>query len=737
MKLKNYFYFAYYKKQLLFLILFTFVNTAFGFNKTKLPLNPKNETFNSTCLKSASTTEMFELHRFWLSLYQGTNSVGQTLIGYVTGATQGPDSGIDALYFNDSPLALTSLINNNEYIIQGRSLPFQDTDVVPLGFKTDALGTFTIALSNFDGLFLANQAIFLKDKLTGTLQNLKTASYTFTSQVGVFNNRFEIWYRNDSTTFENGSWNNGIPTINLNAVIAENFISTSDLTAKSLIIKPECVFTVASGTTLSVENTITNESGVENFIIENNAALLQNSNLSNAVLATVKRNSHPLYRQDYSLWSSPVFEPNLRNFSPATLFNRFYSYNFETAYNGAYKQELFTNADVLNKKFELAKGYLIRMPNNWIAFNAGAAVSYPGIFKGILNNGLISTPLYGAVPMESNGLNLVGNPYPSPISISAFFAANSSIETTLYFWRKQANANPINSGSSGYATYTSMGFVSADASINSETPTQIQTGQGFFVVANSDVPGNLIFNNEMRTNGTTTFYKSANDTTEIHRYWLNLSNVTDVVGQTLIGYTTGATQNVDKGIDAVYFNDSPTALTSLINDSEFIIQGRALPFVNSDTVALGFKSNNAGNYSISLANFDGLFAENQAIYLKDNSVGILHDLKLADYSFSTLAGVFNNRFEIKYTNTTLETSNNELNNTSILIGTENQKITINSGKLLMQKVELIDLAGRVVFIEKDLNVTKTTIDAFQSTNQVLIVRVYTNDNKVVQQKLIF
>lgn len=38
----------------------------------------------------------------------------------------------------------------------------------------------------------------------------------------------------------------------------------------------------------------------------------------------------------------------------------------------------------------------------------------------------------------NNKLNLVGNPYPSPISISAFFAANTNIEN---IWRKQASAN--------------------------------------------------------------------------------------------------------------------------------------------------------------------------------------------------------------------------------------------------------------------------------------------------------
>jgi hypothetical protein len=729
------------RKLLLMLMLIVFSNTALGFHANTFEKNrpvyfmPERTWSNLELFIFVS--QSFEIHRFWLNLFQGTNVVGQTLIGYATGATQGVDAGIDALYFNDSPLALTSLINNIEYIIQGRSFPFLDTDRVALGFKTDASGTFTIALSNFDGLFLSNQAILLKDNVTGTLQNLKVASYTFTSEIGVFNQRFEIGYRADVTTYQNGAWNNGIPNIELNAVIATDFTSTSNLVAKSLTIAPEAIFTIASGTTLTVENTITNTAGVNNFILESDAVLLQNSTVPNSVFATVKRNSHPLFRLDYTLWSSPVVEPNLRNFSPGTLFNRFFTYNFDTAVNGTYKQEIFSTADLDNKKFILGKGYLIRMPNNWIQFNGGTAIAYSGVFKGLLNNGLITIALYGAIPLVSNGLNLVGNPYPSPISISAFFAANPSLENTLYFWRKPASADPANSSTSGYATYNQMGSVSADWSINNLLFNTIQVGQGFFVRTNSASPADLVFNNDMRINDTTTFFKSTNENTNVHRFWLNLSNDTTVVGQTLIGYKTGATTDVDAGIDALYFNDSPLALTSIVNNSEFIIQGRPLPFLLTDVVPLGFKSNVVGSFTISLAHFDGLFAENQAIYLKDNSTSGWHNLKVADYPFSTSIGIFNNRFEVHYSDLALEISNPAASERAILIGIENHKIIINSGTLLMEKVELIDLAGRIIYAQEDLQATTATIENILASNQLLIVRIRTSENRVVFKKLIF
>ena len=65
------------------------------------------------------------------------------------------------------------------------------------------------------------------------------------------------------------------------------------------------------------------------------------------------------------------------------------------------------------------------------------------------------------------------------------------------------------------------------------------------------------------------FLRSASQ--EKHRFKLNLSHNSAVVGQTLIGYAAGATANVDKGFDSSYIKDSNTVLTYLIDGDEFII----------------------------------------------------------------------------------------------------------------------------------------------------------------------
>ena len=534
------------------------------------------------------------------------------------------------------------------------------------------------------------------------------------------------------TTYEDGVWSNGVPTALINAVTLSDFSTTVDLEAKSLTVTSG-IFTVTTGTTLTVTNAIVNNSlveGADTFVIQNDAFVIQTNDESNLGMFTVKRNSSNLFRQDYTLWSAPVSGQNLRAFSPATLFNRFSSYNSATGVNGDYEQELFTIQDVNTKVFENAKGYLIRMPNNWVLNeNSNVAQPYLGSFKGNLNNGDLSISL----SLANTKFNLVGNPYASPISISAFFAANPDIEQTLYFWRK---TNGV--AGSGYATSTGLGLASSQPDVNGNSmENTIKPGQGFLIQSKNATT--LNFTNAMRTNTSgTLFLKSANSTpSEFNRFWLNLSNANSVVGQTLIGYTTGATQGVDSGLDALYFNDSSLALTSLINNDEYIIQGRSLPFIDSDVVQLGFKSDIAAEFTISLDNFDGLFANEQAIYLKDNVTGTLQNLKLAAYTFSTPVGVFNERFEMQYTNSTLGTNVPAAVGNSIFIGVKDQKITINSGAEIMEKIELIDISGRIIYTQEAINASELILDNLVSTNQMLIVRISTTRNNIVNQKIIF
>lgn len=149
-----------------------------------------------------------EKHRMWLNLSDSAINYNQILVGYMSNATMGADHQIDAKLFGYSGNAIYSLIEDQKYVIQGRSLPFETTDVVPLGFRADRSGAFTISIDNTDGLFAAGQTIFLKDLATNTVHNLSEGAYEFITEPGTYNDRFQIVYENLLTTSNPNSLTN-------------------------------------------------------------------------------------------------------------------------------------------------------------------------------------------------------------------------------------------------------------------------------------------------------------------------------------------------------------------------------------------------------------------------------------------------------------------------------------------------------------------------------------------------
>src|SRR5690606_19169048 len=128
-------------------------------------------------------------------------------------------------------------------------------------------------------------------------------------------------------------------------------------------------------------------------------------------------------------------------------------------------------------------------------------------------------------------------------------------------------------------------------------------------------------------------------------------------------------------IDAKRMGSTP--LYSLLDEGKMAIQARSLPFNQEDFILLGFVAPNAGQYTISLEDFTGMFLDGQQIYLKDKNVGIVHNLSESDYNFTAQQGTHHHRFEIifkKKSNFTLHSVAANL----IQINKINQNIEINS-----------------------------------------------------------
>ena len=148
---------------------------------------------NTTKAKSADAVGK---NRIWLNLTNSQGAFKQALVGYVTGATNGYDGRFDGESFDGNTFIDFYSVNQDKNLaIQGRALPFDEADTVPLGYKTTIVGNFTIAIDQTDGFF-TTQNVFIEDKLLNTTHDLKEAPYTFSTVKGTFNDRFVLRYTN-------------------------------------------------------------------------------------------------------------------------------------------------------------------------------------------------------------------------------------------------------------------------------------------------------------------------------------------------------------------------------------------------------------------------------------------------------------------------------------------------------------------------------------------------------------
>lgn len=153
-----------------------------------------NTNFYKTTNSKTKTTATIEKHRVWLNLTNKGGAFKQTLVGYLTGATNTLDKLYDGESFDANEYVdFYSLNQDKNLVIQGRALPFDQNDEVPLGYRSTIDGAFTINIDQTDGV-LANQPIFLEDKLINKEVDLKRGSYTFNTTAGTFNERFVLKY---------------------------------------------------------------------------------------------------------------------------------------------------------------------------------------------------------------------------------------------------------------------------------------------------------------------------------------------------------------------------------------------------------------------------------------------------------------------------------------------------------------------------------------------------------------
>jgi uncharacterized delta-60 repeat protein len=533
----------------------------------------------------------------------------------------------------------------------------------------------------------------------------------------------------ESTTWNGSFWSNGFPSGGKEITFKDDFPNLTSANVCSCTIDAGKKVTLLGGNTLGIEFAY---SGFGTLILEDSANLYQaDDEIINTGIIQLKRKTSPILKTDFTYWSSPVDRQKLIDVSPNTASDRYLSYDFRSK---NWKQE------DTQSYMTVGKGYIILGPKN---FSETSPSIYEATFKGIPNNGKIQIETG-----ETDRFNLIGNPYPSTLNADVFLKKNASkIKGTLYFWTHNTPIFNNKYASNDYAVYNLLGGVGTRASlangVNETIPDKtIASCQSFFVAGQNS--GTIEFDNSMRmTERNSIFFKpsknNASNSNEIekHRIWLNFKNAQGSFKQILIGYIDGATNFFDVNYDAESFNANRFVdFYSIVEDINVVIQGRALPFLDTDSVLLGYSTEIDGEFSLSIDHFDGQFS-NSNVFIEDRELKITHNLKEGPYVFKTQKGIYDHRFVLKFTESELNTADFKKAQNNVFVSVKDKDILLEGSDKNINEVLVFDSSGKLLYKKNKIESRSFSIHNLSSRNQMLLIKTTLENGHSETRKIIF
>ncbi|MEP2936397.1 MAG: T9SS type A sorting domain-containing protein [Gilvibacter sp.] len=532
-----------------------------------------------------------------------------------------------------------------------------------------------------------------------------------------------------TTTWDGSSWDNGLPDATKNVVITNNYlVGTSDSSgwsACSLTINTDGAIIITIDQTITVVNDIEVQSaaGGSNpgvLFVDVGGSLVQindEAQVINSGEIYVSKKIEGLDNRGFVIAGSPMTIQNRESsvFEDALQVRQHITANFTPNAEVAAFDPLATNfADDDGDNWQHYSGLLnpgqgfLVMPQETpvvpddqdYVYTFYDAPSYNG---GTLNNGVINFDvIFG--DDQNDSPNILANPYPSAIDANKFISANNTMIGTIYFWEhlngpsdSYPGYNPANYDMGDISMYT-PGSGGVAAANGGEVPDQyISSGEGFGIKAMTN--GTAVFNNDMRVTGNNSAFKAPTGLIKKDRIWLTVSNADYGHGsQTLVAFTEGAGPGFEPFYDAQRLA-TPVSLYSVLEDgSELAIQGTEAFNIEVE-ISLGFRTQVlfSSEYTISLDNLDAFtIDEDLAVILEDKFAGKEVNLKDTDYTFESEDGTFNDRFVLKFKTSVL--GQNQYNDSAISIAPNPTYgiFRINSVTATVNKVEIVDLHGRLV-----------------------------------------
>ncbi len=346
----------------------------------------------------------------------------------------------------------------------------------------------------------------------------------------------------------------------------------------------------------------------------------------------------------------------------------------------------------------------------------------------------------GSIPVPVNvgnasQWNLIGNPYPSYLSMSAFLTANSSA------------FNNSSSGIYGYDGDATDGFIVRNLGyfvLNSDE--FIAPGQGFLVTS---APGGATvnFNPDMRiadTNGNSDdFIMGRQGITENAFITLEISKSDAMYTTDLYFLTDNVSLGLDPGFDtSVFGNEAPNdfaIFTHLIESNDGIdmaIQSLPSSSLSSVVVPLGVNVNAGEQFTISIK--ASSLPNTVDVFLEDTVNSTITLLNAGDYVLTTNVDIKDTgRYFLRFTDESLSTPSNNFDTLDVFVSKATKELVINGQVLDNTTVNIFDLQGRLVLASKlELNQIQNRIDVSNVSTGIYIVKLQNDLNKTSQKVVI-
>ncbi|WP_221409485.1 MBG domain-containing protein [Marinoscillum furvescens] len=482
--------------------------------------------------------------------------------------------------------------------------------------------------------------------------------------------------------WDGSSWNSqSAPSPNKDVVFSGDWTSSESLEARSVEIRQGATVTVSAGTALTINEAITNDGAL---IVQSGGALLTFGSVSGENYQIERTTTFGATTGKYSMVGSPVQSAAFDVLGTNVIV---YGYDESEPYEAGQTEGLkrFKSPQELSvASMEAGRGYFSSFTGD-----ANGKV----VFSGVPNSGEVNVTLAytdQGVADEAvyQGFNLVANPYPAAISFEAFMSANSeaAISGSIYIW-DDYSSDEQRGLNSDYLVVNALGNTDSRAGGDAKWDGMIRSCQGFFVKATG--PTSIVFTDSMLQpthNGDDGFYRGSETT-----YKLLLSNESASVA-TIVGYAAGATEGLDDAYDAPVLGSGGFRFYSLLGQENHRLAIQGLPESHRSEVALGYRVDAAGAYTLSLASTSEE-PLTSGVMLHDKATGAFVAIAEETYTFTSSQGTFEDRFAL-LTAGVLGVEETEVPRALYVAG---KSLYYDFGVLEDQHIHVYDISGHLLF----------------------------------------